>query len=268
MRYPDFIEELLLAKTYAELTNAENQTVKEFVANEEEYTKIRELLLGIEGAVDEQKKEVIPPHIENKLHKAFEAKHKAKKVFTMRWQLISTLSIAASLALIIYIGTLFKKQPQSTEVAVNTKTEQVKKDTPKTIESQPKTIEPTLKEEEEKATKKIIKPLPPPPVEVAENETKELSVVEDDIEEIKVLEELELNTVNVEEVTVVEKRDIVKIPPKRQLNNNIEVQETYDSHIMPSSVESKPQALKKIASVNSVSAAEHTDLLDLGVAVY
>ena len=109
MSYPDFIEELILAKLYTELSEVEKKQVAEWVSDEDEYNNIRQLLIGLNTAFIADEDEV-PAHIKNNLQQAFAQKYAPKKHSTFSWRAVAIVSIAASVALLVYVGVLFTKE--------------------------------------------------------------------------------------------------------------------------------------------------------------
>jgi cytoskeletal protein RodZ len=264
MRYPDFIEELLLKKEYSALSDAEKQQVNEWVANEEEYTKIRELLLGIEGVVSLQDEEDVPEHIKSNLERAFAKKYKAKRVLTLRWQLVATISIAASLALLFYVGSLFKQQQKPTEVAVKTPIEEEEnKANPKTHnwENETKDSDKTVDTEEAK------KPLPQPPIEIEsiEDDVLEKYTVDEDIESDVAPETEKMPVRSLNEIVVVEPKEKNKVVTEETLNAP---QMSFSSPPTPLKTDGGNYTVEGKVSLESVSLSGNTDLLDLGVPVY
>ncbi len=270
MKYPDFIEELLLEKEYSALSDAEKQQVNEWVANEEEYTKIRELLLGIEGAVSQQDEEEVPEHIKNNLEQAFAKKHKAKRVLTLRWQLVATISIAASLALLFYVGSLFKQQQKPTEVAVKTPIEKEEdKANPKTHvwENETKDSDKTIDTED--ANEEAKKPLPTPPqpleIESVEDDVLEKYTVDEDMESDVAPETEKIPARSLNEIVVVEPKEKNKVVTEETLNAP---QMSFSSPTTPLKTDVGRYTTEGKVSLGSASLSGNTDLLDLGVPVY
>lgn len=294
MKYPDFIEELLLAKAYTDLTADEKQQVGEWLTNEEEYTKIRELLVGIESAFSKEEEEQVPAHIKTTLEQAFTKKYKAKRLLTMRWQLVATLSIAASLALVFYIGSLFNQQQKPTEVAINTPKKEEVKTTPKENANkeiaQLKAATESNIEEANELQKKELPPLPPlasidenlimdDDLEIAEGDDK---VSRGKYRDVAKVIENENATVAVEEVIVQKKIQKSASPPTQRVPKKIteittdEIQalpQRNDAYFTSPSVPAGTYDVEVFKIDNrfilgSSSLADNTDLLDLGVEVY
>lgn len=278
MKYPDFIEELLLAKEYSTLTETEKLQVGEWVTNEDEYTEIRELLLGIESAFGEAEEDKTPAHIQATLEQAFAKKYKAKRMLTIRWQAVAMITVAASLALIFYVSTLFTNNIKPTEVAENL---------PKKEQSLPKSkidkpIE-SIKPKANKGKEEVVPALPAPPaIELVEetdlDEVKiveeELNIVEDDIEANgdvarDVITEKK-KQINLNEVVIVSPKEIQKLEvdkiqalPQRSYTSPSApiTMGTFDSKEITTS-----DRYYKI--IGSASLAENKDVLDLGVPVF
>ncbi|MDL5049924.1 hypothetical protein QQ054_28325 [Oscillatoria amoena NRMC-F 0135] len=123
MKYPDFIEQLILEKSYAQLSAEEKAQVAEWVATEAEYTNIRSLLTTLEGAVESAMGNPVPDRVKQQLTQAFEQKHnkQSQKGLIIFKKYAVPLSIAASLLIIATVaGVLFTSAPPT--VVVENKT--------------------------------------------------------------------------------------------------------------------------------------------------
>lgn len=258
MSYPDFIEELILKKEYSALTDAEKQQLSEWVGSEEEYTKIRQLLLGIEGATIAMDEEEVPTHVKNNLQEAFAKKYGSKKATSnVRWRTVAIVSIAASVALLVYVGTLFIQQSPQPQVAENIPTskkqeEQTAKPDTDIQDNLPKP-QPAKKELKSTDIEQMNngkEPVPPAPLP-------EMAIVEDDAEELQEL--------SVED----EKR--LAAPEKQLFFNETTIPPSYTSPASPTLDEVEiiiPEGDFLILPSQSISVAENKDLLQLNVEVF
>lgn len=150
MKYPDFIEQLILEKSYAQLSAEEKAQVAEWVATEAEYTNIRSLLTTLEGAVESEIENPVPDRLKRQLTQSFEQKHSKQdqKGLIIFKKYAVPLSIAASLLIIATVaGVLFTSAPP-TVVAENKTTPTPSTETPVT----PPTVKESPVQEVEKVT--------------------------------------------------------------------------------------------------------------------
>lgn len=274
MRYPDFIEELLLAKAYTELTADEKQQVGEWLTNEEEYTKIRELLVGIESAFGDDKDDEAPAHLKTTLEQAFTKKYKAKRMLTIRWQAVVMITVAASLALIFYVGSLFQHNQKPTEVAMNTPQKE-ETNTPNIV-TKPSTPKVEKFENEELAAtdnnnqvRESLESLSPPPA------ITELDIVEDDIEVDKEKYTKDRDIIATEKsgkkYIAVEEVAVQKMLPENAspaIQNIPKMSYTSPSTAINTDIYNGDVTSDRFYVLSSTSLAENTDLLELGVEVY
>ena len=267
MKYPDFIEELLLTKAYTNLTDKEKLQVSEWVDNEEEYTQIRELLLGIEGAFGTEEEELVPAHIQTTLEQAFAKKYKAKRMLTIRWQAVAMLTVAASLALIFYVGSLFQHNQKPTEIAMNEakKEETITPNKPKVENLDNEDLAAT--ESNNQSTEQL-KSLPQPPA------ISEVDILEDDFEaDMEKYRDISPVEKEIREPLAVDEVVIQKMVPKVAEPQIQHVPEgSYTSPSAPIRKDTyeldEIKSANKYYSIGNTSLAENTDLLDLGVEVY
>ncbi len=252
MSYPDFIEELILAKLYTELSEVEKKQVAEWVSDEDEYNNIRQLLIGLNTAFIADEDEV-PAHIKNNLQQAFAQKYTPKKRSTFSWRAIAIVSIAASVALLVYVGVLFTKENTTSPTAVTTETP--------TTEQAP-TEKPFAQEKE------IVKngsqdQLPPSPstedvfVHDLNTNTASQSNNESVAEDIEIVEDEVAPITN-------------QVETFEPTFKNLEKKESYSAPAAPQRLNAPlSEELKyKAIITNTVTVKENNDLLDLSVTVY
>ena len=252
MRYPDFIEELMMAKSYAELSDAEKEQVAEWVSSEDEYNNIRQLLIGLNTAFTADEEQEAPAHIKTSLQQAFAQKYATKKRTTFSWRAVAIVSIAASVALLVYVGVLFTKENTTTPTAVNTEAT--------TTEEAP-TEKPILQEEENKSNSQD-QPLPPPATEQTIVHDLNKSIITQNADEA-VTEDLE-----------VAENEVVPKPEQPEVFEpsfkNLEKKESYSAPATPQRLNAPTdEGLKyKAITTNTVTVKDNSDLLDLSVTVY
>lgn len=134
MKYPDFIEQLILEKSYAQLSAEEKAQVAEWVATEAEYTNIRSLLTTLEGAVKSEIENPVPDRLKRQLTQAFEQKHnkQSPKGLIIFKKYAVPLSIAASLLIIATVAGVLLTSVPPTVVAENKTTPTPATETPVT----------------------------------------------------------------------------------------------------------------------------------------
>ncbi len=134
MKYPDFIEQLILEKSYAQLSAEEKAQVAEWVATEAEYTNIRSLLTTLEGAVESAMGNPVPDRLKRQLKQAFEQKHnkQSQKELIIFKKYAVPLSIAASLLIIATAAGVLLTSAPPTVVAENKTTPTPSTETPVT----------------------------------------------------------------------------------------------------------------------------------------
>jgi hypothetical protein len=149
MKYPDFIEQLIVEKEYNQLTPTEKQQVMEWVDSETEYTAIRQLLAGIDAATEGEAEFIPSAGIKTDLQAAFNKKHNkpAGLKFTRNWVVIS--SVAASLLLVALSVWVFNRDEK--QVVSKVDVPQTEKDViienPPPITAKTETITPLITNE-------------------------------------------------------------------------------------------------------------------------
>lgn len=255
MRYPDFIEELIMAKSYAELSEAEKEQVAEWVSSEDEYNNIRQLLIGLNTAFIADEEQEAPTHIKASLQQAFAQKYAPKKRTTFSWRAVAIVSIAASVALLVYVGVLFTKENTTTPTAVNTEAT--------TTEEAP-TEKPILQEEEkENKNNPQDQSLPPPPSmeQTIERDLNSNAVIQsDDVAEYEAIEDIEPSQESAAPETEM----------FEQTFKNLEKKESNSAPAAPQRLNAPTdEGLKyKTITTNTVTVKDNSDLLDLSVTVY
>lgn len=250
MSYPDFIEELILAKPYAELSEAEREQMAEWVGSEEEYTNIRQLLIGLDTAfVDDE--EQAPEHIKTSLSQAFAQKYAPKKRTTLNWRVIAIVSIAASIALLVYVGVLFNQENIAPPTAVTTETP--------TTEQAP-TEKPLSQEKEIKQNQNQLPPTPSTE-EVFEHDLNKRIIIQNDDETAT------------EDIDAAESEDAPNSGQPEIFEPGFKNLEKKESNSTPATPQNLNTPLAegltyKVIIINTVSVKENNDLLDLSVTVY
>lgn len=134
MKYPDFIEQLILEKSFIQLSPEEKAQVAEWIATEAEYNNIRGLLTTLEGAVASGTENPVPGRVKQQLTQAFEQKHnkQSQMGLIILKKYAVPLSIAASLLVIATVaGVLLTSVPPAV-VAENKTTPTPSTETPVT----------------------------------------------------------------------------------------------------------------------------------------
>lgn len=131
MKYPDFIEQLILEKDYTQLSAEERGQVAEWVSTEAEYNNIRNLLVNLERVIDTSDTILPSNDVKQQLVQAFARKHgkQPKRGFTVLKKYTTPLSIAASLVVIAVVTGVLLTRPAPTIVAEH-KTEPSPVETP------------------------------------------------------------------------------------------------------------------------------------------
>lgn len=131
MKYPDFIEQLILEKDYTQLSAEERGQVAEWVSTEAEYNNIRNLLVNLEGVIDTSDPTLPSNDVKQQLAQAFARKHgkQNKKGLIVLKKYTTPLSIAASLVVIAVVTGVLLTRPAPTIVAEH-KTEPSTAETP------------------------------------------------------------------------------------------------------------------------------------------
>jgi hypothetical protein len=119
MKYPDFIEQLILEKNYNQLSAEEKAQVAEWVSTEAEYNNIRSLLANLEGVIDTSNTLLPSNNVKQQLAQAFARRHdkQPKKGFTVLKKYTAPLSIAASLLILATMAVVLQTSPPATVVA-------------------------------------------------------------------------------------------------------------------------------------------------------
>lgn len=250
MNYPDFIEELILSKSYTQLSEAEKALLAEWVTDEQEYEAIRLLLKGIGAAA--QDSEQPPLAIKTSLQNAFAQKHPAKKRAALSWRAIAVTSIAASVVLVAYIGFLLT-QDVAPPVAVN-RPQAATEEAP--MEQLPAQTE--SKTQENKNTQNNTTLQPPQPAVISDDEVAEQEninekdvVTENAAPPAEDMDMLDLNN-GVVPLQYNSPPESMPTSPQKQLS------------IEPLSIEEYKIIVPKVSS----SVKQNNDLLDLGTTVY
>jgi len=252
MSYPDFIEELILAKSYPELSEAEKGQMTEWVGSEDEYNNIRQLLTGLNTAFIADEDEA-PAHIKTSLQDAFAQKYATKKRTTFSWRAVAIISIAASVVLLVYVGVLFNQENTTSPTAVTTETpttEQVPTEKPlpqekEIVENKDQNQSPPSPAMEDVFVRELDKGIAPQSNDEAV--TEDLEVTEDD-------ETPKTNQAEAFEHTF----------------KNLEKKESYSAPAAPQRLNAplSEEFRYKIITINTVTVKENDDLLDLSVTVY
>lgn len=103
MKYPDFIEDIIISKAYAELTSEEKEKVAEFIGSEDEYTTVRSFLISMEKTVGEVETPLPSATAKDKLMASFDTKYTRKKPLLVSRRTMAVISVAASLTLLVAV---------------------------------------------------------------------------------------------------------------------------------------------------------------------
>lgn len=118
MKYPDFIEKIIIEKNYNQLTTGEKAQVGEWIASEQEYNSIKNILAGIDMMATASPVSLPPPAIKQSLQHTFAGKHKRA---ILKRRLAYTFSgVAASVIIFLSLWVLFNdNSPQEKKVVQN-----------------------------------------------------------------------------------------------------------------------------------------------------
>jgi hypothetical protein len=115
MKYPDFIEQLIIDKEYSQLTPAQKEQVGEWVQNEAEYTVIRQLLINVDAIAEGEQQLTPPTKIKTDLQQAFNKKHANNKPkYSPNWAV--GLRVAASV-LVLAIAIFVYRQDKPEDIS-------------------------------------------------------------------------------------------------------------------------------------------------------
>lgn len=103
MKFPDFIEQLILSKPYSQLTAEEKNSLSEYISSEDEYNTVQAFIANMQTALANETP--IQPALDAKakLMATFAQTHKTKSGFGVIHgkRLLVGISVAASLAIAV-----------------------------------------------------------------------------------------------------------------------------------------------------------------------
>lgn len=149
MKFPDFIEQLILSKPYSQLTAEEKNSLSEYISNEDEYNTVKGFIANMQVALIDET--TVQPALDTKtkLMATFVQTHKKKSGFGVIHgkRLLVGISVAASLVIAVGVVWVFldREKTPDTIAVVDTK-----KETQQNPEPDKQTNSP-----QEKSTQKI-----------------------------------------------------------------------------------------------------------------